>query len=240
MSPPPPAPPPGLACLARHYPLTPVWTDKGWVGQLPDGTQLAWDDGRPRTFDEKLDAPDLRATLSIPYRPGPIAPVTAENDDPGRIRVDALFRAAYGATRDQVKARLVPLTLFGEKLAVHPTAAPAFARVEARLLPLVAHDPSLKPFLTHLGGTFVWRTIAHTQRMSAHSYGVSLDLNVERSHYWEWQKPRGTPRWQNAVPQAIVDAFEAEGFIWGGRWWHYDTMHFEYRPELLDPGCREP
>jgi hypothetical protein len=23
------------------------------------------------------------------------------------------------------------------------------------------------------------------------------------------------------------------GFIWGGYWYHYDTMHFEYRPELL-------
>ncbi|MDD5211432.1 MAG: M15 family metallopeptidase, partial [Sulfuricurvum sp.] len=27
------------------------------------------------------------------------------------------------------------------------------------------------------------------------------------------------------------------GFIWGGRWYHYDTMHFEYRPELLAPSC---
>ena len=39
------------------------------------------------------------------------------------------------------------------------------------------------------------------------------------------------------MPQKIVDAFEAEGFVWGGRWYHYDTMHFEYRPELLDPAC---
>ena len=31
----------------------------------------------------------------------------------------------------------------------------------------------------------------------------------------------------------IVDVFERHGFIWGGRWFHYDTMHFEYRPELL-------
>ncbi|NUM57423.1 MAG: M15 family metallopeptidase, partial [Bdellovibrionaceae bacterium] len=27
--------------------------------------------------------------------------------------------------------------------------------------------------------------------------------------------------------------FESEGFIWGGKWNHYDTMHFEYRPELF-------
>ena len=25
------------------------------------------------------------------------------------------------------------------------------------------------------------------------------------------------------------------GAIWGGRWFHYDTMHFEYRPELIEP-----
>jgi hypothetical protein len=33
--------------------------------------------------------------------------------------------------------------------------------------------------------------------------------------------------------QEIVDIFERHGFIWGGKWYHFDTMHFEYRPELL-------
>ncbi|WP_372236783.1 M15 family metallopeptidase [Campylobacter pinnipediorum] len=31
----------------------------------------------------------------------------------------------------------------------------------------------------------------------------------------------------------MVDVFEKNGFIWGGRWKHFDTMHFEYRPELF-------
>ncbi|WP_228384801.1 M15 family metallopeptidase [Campylobacter pinnipediorum] len=31
-----------------------------------------------------------------------------------------------------------------------------------------------------------------------------------------------------------MDIFEKNGFIWGGRWKHFDTMHFEYRPEFLD------
>jgi hypothetical protein len=34
------------------------------------------------------------------------------------------------------------------------------------------------------------------------------------------------------VPFEIVLIFERHGFIWGGKWYHYDTMHFEYRPEL--------
>ena len=32
---------------------------------------------------------------------------------------------------------------------------------------------------------------------------------------------------------AEVEAFEAEGFIWGGKWSEFDLMHFEYRPELI-------
>ena len=31
--------------------------------------------------------------------------------------------------------------------------------------------------------------------------------------------------------QLIACLFVA--FVWGGRWWHYDTMHFEYRPEII-------
>ena len=38
---------------------------------------------------------------------------------------------------------------------------------------------------------------------------------------------------QAEYPWEIVAAFEAQGFIWGGKWYHYDIMHFEYRPELL-------
>lgn len=37
----------------------------------------------------------------------------------------------------------------------------------------------------------------------------------------------------NRIPPEIVAVFERHGFIWGGRWRHFDTMHFEYRPELL-------
>ena len=32
-------------------------------------------------------------------------------------------------------------------------------------------------------------------------------------------------------------AISCPGFIWGGEWCHSDTMHLEYRPELLDKRC---
>ncbi len=35
------------------------------------------------------------------------------------------------------------------------------------------------------------------------------------------------------IPIGLVQAFEEEGFIWGGKWFHFDAMHFEYRPEFF-------
>ena len=34
-----------------------------------------------------------------------------------------------------------------------------------------------------------------------------------------------------ATMQGIIDAFEAEGFIWGGKWDDYDFAYFEYQGE---------
>jgi hypothetical protein len=229
-------PPSALRCLASHYTGKPEQHEGAWGLRLPDGTFKPWDDGRTKSFEEALNTPDLEDTLALPYPTGPIQPITQENADPGRIRVDALFRATYGASREKVD--VVAFRLFGQKLRVHRKALPAFERLRSRLEKRVAEDPSLKPYLQGLGGTFHWRTIAGTTRLSAHAYGVSLDLNTARAHYWQWQKPPQPLRWRNEIPQALVDAFEAEGFIWGGRWYHYDTMHFEWRPELFDADCR--
>lgn len=231
-------PPAALSCLQKHYPVKPLHRDGQWHVELPDGSTHLWDDGRQKTFEEKLATPDLQDTFSIRYRTGAVKPVTLANDDPGRIRFDPLFRAVYGHDAAEVEQHLVELTLHGQKLRVHARVKPAFERVFRRISALLVKDARPRPFLEGLGGTFNWRNIAGTDRLSAHSFGVSIDLNVKRSHYWEWQRPKAPLKWQNQVPQALVDAFEAEGFIWGGRWFHYDTMHFEYRPELLDPACQ--
>ena len=134
---------------------------------------------------------------------------------------------------------LVDVDFVGQNVKFHRRAAAALSRVSTKLKQLVAATPSLGTYVNgELGGTFAWRPIANTTRMSVHSYGAAIDLVMAKSNYWEWEKtPRGQLTWRNQIPQAIVDAFEAEGFAWGGRWYHYDTMHFEYRPELFDPAC---
>ena len=233
--------PPGLACLGKYYVGKPVQVDGGWGWQLPgDAGTLAWDDGRTKTSDEAFEDPDLEEVYAVPYTAGPIVPVHGEGDieDPGRRRVEPLFFATYGANKKEVTERLGKIHFFSVRYAFHERALPALERVVERLKAAVKENPKLMPFFTEIGGTWQWRTIARSKSLSTHAWGIAIDLNVERGYYWRWQRPKLPLKWRNKVPQVVVDAFEAEGFIWGGRWLHYDTMHFEYRPELLDADCR--
>ena len=56
-----------------------------------------------------------------------------------------------------------------------------------------------------------------------------------KATYWQW-----TAEWWNVPyekryhpPDAVIKAFESHGFIWGGKWTLFDTMHFEYHPEIF-------
>jgi hypothetical protein len=85
-----------------------------------------------------------------------------------------------------------------------------------------------------MSGIYNCRPIAETNRLSVHAFGAAIDINAKLSDYWLWAKrPDGSIAWHNQIPREIVEIFERHGFIWGGRWYHFDTMHFEYRPELI-------
>lgn len=225
--------PNGLRCLARFYAVTPSATDAGWVGLLPDGGVLSWDDGRTKTADQRLESPDLEDIFAERYEAGDIG---TPLNDAGRVRVDALFKATYGERAELVD--VVPFDFLGQSLKVHRRAVPFFGRARSLLREAVKKDPSVEEFLRNAGGTFLWRNIAGTKRLSAHSFGVSVDINVKHANYWLWdEKKKPKPGFRNSIPELVVRAFERAGFIWGGRWVHYDTMHFELRPELLDAAC---
>ncbi len=243
-------PPPGLACLPTWYAGEVTHrADGGWGFVIDGGLFIPWRasvkaapfDGGDE-FEEGEEVVDLESIYKVPYVSGPIVTLDATDagaiDDPGRVRIEQLFLTTYGQSRDEVFDHLSKVRFFGLRYPFHELAAEPLRRVVTRLEPAVKENPKLKPFLTNIGGTFIWRKIARSKNLSTHAFGIAIDVNVDRAHYWRWQK-RGEPlKWQNKIPQVVVDAFEAEGFIWGGRWLHYDTMHFEYRPELLSDSCR--
>jgi len=127
--------------------------------------------------------------------------------------------------------------LGGKTFWVHRSIQAPLRRVAARIDAAMKRAPTIARFFDSPGGTFNWRHIAGTDELSMHSWAIAIDLDTKRANYWRNERQDRPLVWKNAYPQAIVDAFEAEGFIWGGRWYHFDTMHFEYRPELLDPAC---
>lgn len=204
---------------------------------LKSGETIEVSDGRTdKSFEELLDDPDIDDMFAYDYPQGAEPKAPDVNVDPGRIRVESLFRAIYGDCR---KSEVTPLmrkvAWFGGSVSI-TTRNGADRALEAVARDLAKLPQSMMKYLTPSAGTYNCRPIAGTARMSMHAYGASIDLNTKYANYWRWRKPGkdGKLAWTNQMPKAIIDVFERHGFIWGGRWYHYDTMHFEYRPELLE------
>jgi len=229
-----------LGCYERLYGLKSELSEGRWYLRLPSGERVIWDDGAAKDFETQLARPDVQDQFAVPYKTGPQRREPGIDHDPGRVRVTAILAAIFPVQVDKIE-QLTWVSWFGTRLHVHRLIAPALERVRGRIEAAIAKNPSLRPWLDRPGGAYVYRPIAGTDRLSAHSFGIAIDIDPKRCEYWRWdhnlqgnsQKPFLRP-----IPAALVEAFESEGFIWGGRWYHYDTMHFEYRPELLDPACQ--
>ncbi len=205
-----------------------------------DGTRMEVDDGRgAKPFEAWLAHPDIGDMLTIPYPAGAPALAPGRDSDPGRARNGAFFTKMYGDCRKgEVAKNLVDVVWLPTKrrqlLKVTRIngVAEKLAQVSAELDALPARFDA---YLAPAAGTYNCRAIAGTERASAHGYGIAIDIAVKHAHYWRWSKVQadGSLPYRNEIPDEIVRTFEKHGFIWGGRWYHYDTMHFEYRPELL-------
>ncbi len=228
---------------------TPAQAIQTLVGAYPDqlkasgptglsfanGTTIPIDRKRtPTSFDDRLANADLIDQLSIPYRKGcPVSEPTV-NDDPGRLRDEAFFTAMYGRTAKQVSTRLRTVDWFGQPIPMTSiNGVNEKLEAVARELADRPDAKSLRKYLAPSAGSFVWRVIAGTKQHSAHSFGIAIDINTANSDYWRWDGASKTPDYRNRIPCEIASVFERHGFIWGAKWYHYDTMHFEYRPELL-------
>jgi hypothetical protein len=205
-----------------------------------DGTRMAVSDGiADKDFATLLDRPDLDDMFAFAYPLGAEVPLPILNHDPGRVRHAPFFARMYGDCRnDEVRARLKPVVWLPRKWgkSVLVTEVNGVAeRLEAVSRALDRLPERFDAYLAPPAGTYNCRAIAGTERASAHGWGIALDIATAHADYWRWAKPsaNGAIPHRNRIPIEIVEIFEREGFIWGGKWYHYDTMHFEYRPELI-------
>jgi len=133
----------------------------------------------------------------------------------------------------------------GFKLQIHRDLLEDLANVEEEIQRRMLVDSELRRFVQSLQRVdgYNWRRIAETETLSVHSYGIALDLilgnSSNREIYWLWAKNKGLD-WYDvpyekrfSPPLTFIQTFEKHGFIWGGKWLFFDTIHFEYRPEIL-------
>ncbi|MEM9423589.1 MAG: M15 family metallopeptidase [Spirochaetota bacterium] len=144
---------------------------------------------------------------------------------------------------DMLERNVAKIRFLGHQAKVHQMIVPALRRIDKTLQQARSEDTELDRFLKSLrsASAYVWRNIAGTKTLSLHSYGIAVDLIPKRwlgDPDWLWVKNKGLDwrdypyekRWQ--LPEIVIKTFEREGFIWGGKWYRFDTMHFEYHPEL--------
>jgi hypothetical protein len=231
-----------------------AFIDNDWT-ITAGGEIFFWAGGRllPRAEKNKTDSYSPHFFYVVPVRPAspdsyPPQYIDAlrnrgsseerrERKDVNRTFMGILYG---GLERATIEALLVRVDFLGYKVNVHKDITEPLKRVEAE----IKKWSGAKDFISSIGSIdgYSWRQIAGTQRMSYHSWGLAVDIQPKRlsgkAIYWLWEMERNKDwmlvplenRWN--PPLQVIEAFEKEGFIWGGKWPVYDNMHFEYRPEL--------
>ena len=131
---------------------------------------------------------------------------------PPRRHEGFLGRLLHAGSRAETEARVVRMEVAGFTVTVHEHLAEPLARVSEELRALRLTDPAVDLVPKSYGGR--------------HAYWMWAMSKVR--DFWTVPYER---RWM--VPAPVVEAFERNGFVWGGKWLFFDTMHFEYRPEIL-------
>lgn len=233
-------------------------SDGDWALSI-DGTWYYWAQGRFLTQNQRDRWEEYVSIRFYRYKRGPVRKqvitdelaerlreLTKARDSDTRLRFNSFSDALYNVhSKQEADALMEGVTFFSFSTRVHPLLVAPLARVEALITKVAVSDRSVKNFLDNLQQIhgYNWRNIAGTMRRSYHSYGVAVDLTHSRYEnwaYWRWAADSGIKEWwdipideRHRVPQAVIDAFEDEGFVWGGKWLFFDNIHFEYRPEVL-------
>lgn len=144
--------------------------------------------------------------------------------------------SCYANAKKYVDSHMTSVTIMGKTIPVHEQAYPYFHAVAERL-------KNYKGYKINNIGSYVFRCNVNASSvdrfdlcaegcvLSTHAFGIAVDINsVENCN--------GCSNFD--MPPEVVDAFEAYGFRWGGRYKSIfgstiDAMHFELMVDL----CRD-
>jgi hypothetical protein len=250
-----------LLAVQTVYPLRVeevAWRDGDWAIRV-DEQWFFWVGGRLLPEGER-DAVDRYDPIPFyRYDPGPL--VIREYDEDERAELEArakeidrdpprrhpgFMNAIWRLSDRETSWQRQKTTFFlGMKTMIHRDLLEDLAAVEEAILVAAQNDAAVRGFIAGLRSVegYNFRRVDGTASLSNHSYGVAVDLLPAsyggRQVYWRWARD-GRVDWlglssrdRYSIPPPIVEAFERYGFVWGGKWRFFDTIHFEYRPEIM-------
>jgi D-alanyl-D-alanine carboxypeptidase len=199
---------------------------------------LEWGEVREVSPEQKLALPSIAEQFEQTYPLDfDLTRRSVPYFEPGRFRNPDFFSTLYA--RDEATVRTSIVTVREPRLSNASFQVTTRHNVSCQLATALAaladQEENFDRLFVQVGGGYNWRVISGTRRLSPHSFGIAIDLNSRLGGYWQWSgaKPGQVGEYKNLMPKSLVETMEAFGFIWGGKWHHYDGMHFEYRPELI-------
>ena len=211
--------------------------DNGFIYLITrSNKKILYDDKKTKNDEEKLNNPDLQDMLEDKYSLDSIDCVVEEGKNPGRIRVYPLLNEVYGYSEVNVQNNLETIITPYGTISFNGQNGGAKAlknALESAKTYEKEQNPKIVQFVLPIMGTFNYRYVQGTGRLSPHAFGIAIDLNKSNSDYWKWAKREDASKRIASYPKELVKAFEENGFVWGGKWAKFDILHFEYRPEII-------
>lgn len=221
--------------------------------------EFYWAGGRLLPED-KRDQKEKSSPILYFYPESLVDPAEMTAEQLGRLKENALAESAENALgspmyfydylydsfeRKNLESHIKEIPYLGLSMKIHERIEKNVRNVEKRIFEAAKTSSAVRKFLQELTiDAFFWRVIKGTERKSFHSLGIAIDVLPKNLHgkasYWAWTRDKIGDGWMFLPfserwfpPREVIDAFEAEGFVWGGKWGIWDNMHFEYRPELV-------
>ena len=147
--------------------------------------------------------------------------------------------------KNEAAGNMVRINFLGKSFDVNRELKDRLLKIDSLIREAAKTEPEVEAFINDIGsiGAYNWRNVAATVSRSFHSYGVAVDILPKNlrglATYWQWSGD-ANPEWYKIPydkrwhpPRSVIKIFERYGFCWGGKWSLFDTMHFEYRPEIM-------
>ena len=252
-----PEPPATIAASPQHDPRVRAFTqayallidsvayeEEDVVFYLANGV-IHFRDGRMLEADRGHEGASDCDPIFYEYSLEPLTEPPAPSEELPRYCTD-LLETLWGGDEEEIRENGSAITFLDHKMFVNDLLIEPLARVERALEAAAERDPSVARWMAELDITysFVSRKIAGSPTRSHHGWGLAVDFVPDsydgRHVYWRWSRALDREGWDDiplderwSPPRAVVEIFERQGFVWGGKWARFDMIHFEYRPEII-------